>query len=170
MKNIYALIDIVEWGECKWFPNRGARPSLCKIPFLQSGIVVSSSQSLSFSVFLSASLWLFLSCQGEVQGLFLSLYLSLSFAVFPFWPETPLPIQHLNSLIITIFVLSFVFESAVKTLEDNETLYVLFCQLSKCVGRGPKDEISFGRRLFANTVGPRRCPDSHNILSLQKRK
>ena len=159
MKNIYALIDIVEWGECKWFPNRGARPSLCKIPFLQSGIVVSSSQSLSFSVFLSLSLWLFL-----------SLYLSLSFAVFPFWPETPLPIQHLNSLIITIFVLSFVFESAVKTLEDNETLYVLFCQLSKCAVRGPKDEISFGRRLFANTVGPRRCPDSHNILSLQKRK
>ena len=89
---------------------------------------------------------------------------------FPLGQRALLPIQRLNSLTITIFVLSFVFESAVKTLEDNETLYILFCQLSKCVVRGPKDEISFGRRLFANTVGPRRCPDSHNILSLQKRK
>ena len=89
---------------------------------------------------------------------------------FPRGQRPPLPIQHLNSLTITILVLSFVFESAVKALEDNETLYILFCQLSKCAVRGPKDEISFGRRLFANTVGPRRCPDSHNILSLQKRK
>ena len=89
---------------------------------------------------------------------------------FPLGQRILLPIQHLHSLITTIFALSFVFQSVVKTLEHNVTLYVLFCQLSKCVVGGPKDEISFGRRLFANTVGPRRCPDSHNILSLQKRK
>ena len=41
-----------------------------------------------------------------------------------------------------------------------------FCCFSNC--QEQKEKISFGPTLFANTVSPRRCQDSHNILSLER--